>query len=267
MDVVWIASYPKSGNTWVRFLFSHVLMGRFDYSETIFEATPVLERGIDTALLAQDRPNLIKTHFRLTPQLPMLPETRGAIYIVRDPLDVMMSNMNYYLLSHGSVDAMNQAQIDQTASQYVSHYLAHGGDARWRQSNYGSWKEHVESWTENDLGVPVKTIRYEDLLENTAQVVGETAEFAGLNVSDERIAEAVELSSFENMKAMEEKEISERREGMFYAPQRASGNAKGFRFMNRGKRGWSREVLPPEALKMAKGVFAPHYEKMGYAPQ
>ena len=124
-----------------------------------------------------------------------------------------------------------------------------------------NWKEHVESWTENALGIPVKTIRYEDLLEDTAAVVREATTFAGLEISDERLVEAVELSSFENMKAMEEKEIREKREGMFYLPQRASGNAKGFRFMNRGKRGWSQELLPPDVLDKARGIFAPQSEK------
>jgi hypothetical protein len=265
MDIYWLASYPKSGNTWVRFLFTHVLNGPFDYSQTIFEVTPVLERGIAPAMLSADRPNLIKTHNRLTPDLPFMENARGAIYIVRDPLDVMLSNMNYFLLSNGNVGTMSQEQINDLASQYVQNYLAHGGDPRWQQVNYGSWQEHVESWTENDLGLPVKVIRYEDLLSDTPSAVREAAAFVGIELTDEKLAEAVELSSFENMKAMEEREIREKRSGMFFTPERASANAKGFRFMNRGKRGTSREMLTPDVIENARAVFSPHVERMGYA--
>lgn len=264
MDVVWIASYPKSGNTWVRFLFTHVLHGPFEHSQTIFEVTPVLERGIDPSRLHTTRPNLIKTHHRLAPDLPMLSNTAGAIYIVRDPLDVMMSNLNYYLLNNGQIGSMGSEEISTLASRYMEAYIHNGGDPRWRKINYGSWREHVESWTANDLGIPVKLIRYEDLLSDTLNVVRDAAAFAGVGLTEERLAVAIELSSFENMRAMEEREIREQRNGMFYTPASKDGNERGLRFMNRGTKGVAREMLGPDVIEQARKVFAPHIDRFGY---
>src|ERR1700691_3950002 len=91
---VWIASYPKSGNTWVRFLVSHLLFGPLDSAATLNRLVPDIHE-LGAAVEAPSTPVLMKTHFPYSPALPLAMQTAGAIYVVRDPADVMLSNYYY----------------------------------------------------------------------------------------------------------------------------------------------------------------------------
>lgn len=264
MEIVWIASYPKSGNTWIRFLFTHLLHGPFEHSDTIFEVTPVLERGIDPASLRSDRKNFIKTHFKFGSSLPWLDQAVGVIYVVRNPFDVMLSNLNYFFLTSGDYACMSQDERQQFANAYVTSYLREGGDLRWKRLNYGTWREHAESWTRNAYGIPVTAVRYEDLLADTEATLNTVCKAVGLDVTPERIAEAARLSDFAHMRAMEEREIAARRPGMFYRPEVEASTARGFRFMNKGKEGRAREALPVDMIRRFRDAFAPAIDEFGY---
>ena len=263
MDFAWLASYPKSGNTWVRFLFTNLIHGPFDHSQKIFEVTPVLERGVDPANLHEDRINLIKTHKQFAPDLPFMDRTVGIVYIVRNPFDVMMSNLNYYFLTNGSIAAGDTAHIQAIANRYVDAYLKNGGDPRWAQVNYGTWNTHIESWVKNAPGIPVRIVRYEDLLADTAATLQGVCDFLSLETTPENIARAVENSSFSSMRELEERELREKRPGMFYTG--ATKSDKGFRFMNRGKVGVGRESLSDEILARFRQTFMPMIEEFDYA--
>lgn len=265
MDVVWLASYPKSGNTWVRFLFTNLLHGPFERSDVIFDVTPVLERGVNPNLLREDRVNFIKTHKMFDETLPWLDQTRSIVYIVRNPFDVLLSNLNYFFLTNQGLAGRTADELQQVANSYVSAYLQSGGDPRWKKINYGSWVEHVASWVENARGIPVKAVRYEDLLADTGSALRAVCDFIGLEVDDGRLAEAVERSSFESMRAMEEHEIAQKRPGMFYNQGIESTAARGFRFMNRGKAGEAANAFSAEALRAHAKVFMPTIERFGYA--
>jgi aryl sulfotransferase len=215
MDIFWLASYPKSGNTWIRFLFTHLLQGPFETSQTIFEVTPVLERGVDASLLRSDRPNFIKTHYLFHDGLPWLDRTKGAVYVVRNPFDVLMSNLNYMFLNNQALAAKSGDELQRIADGYVQSYLQEGGDPRWKKVKYGSWREHVESWTENDRGIPVTLVRFEDLLADPRAALTNLCARIGLDATQARIDEAVTLSDFVHMRAMEEREIAARQPGMF----------------------------------------------------
>lgn len=262
MEVVWLASYPKSGNTWVRFLFTNLIHGPFETSGTIFDVTPVLERGIKTTLLRDDRINAIKTHHMFSPELPLQPQTKGVVYIVRDPFDVMMSNLNYFFISAG-VKATDDVQ--QIANQYVSAYLQSGGDPRWMEQNYGSWAEHVDSWVNNSAGWPVLVLRYEDLLADTAGELGRACAFMELDVTDDDIAGAVERSSFTSMRTMEEREIREKIPGMFYSEAIRKYGDQGFRFMNKGLKGTARNAVSRDVIERFRANFMPQIGALGYA--
>jgi hypothetical protein len=263
--VVWVASYPKSGNTWVRFLLTNLLHGRFEESQRIHEVTPVLERGIDPRQLRTDRKNFIKTHIAYTPALPLHEATVGAIYILRNPLDVLASNLNYFFLTSNLGATDDAARLAVIAEQYVEAFLTHRGDPRWFQFNYGSWVQHVESWNDPRHPFPVLRLRYEDLLDDTAAALTEICRVFGLERSEAELREAIANSSFERMRAIEERELRERRPGMFYHEGREGSAPNGRRFMHRGKRGLGQELLTAEQIERARDAFSPLMQRLGYA--
>ena len=100
--IVWVASYPKSGNTWLRFLLINLIFGPRDSTADFETLLPDIHEGIDLAKFA-DRPRLfVKSHFRLAYDIPCFRRTEAFIYLVRHPLDVMLSNFTYRQLLHAA---------------------------------------------------------------------------------------------------------------------------------------------------------------------
>src|SRR5271166_938951 len=92
-SIIWIASYPKSGNTWVRFLACNLLFGRQVSAAALNALVPDLHE-MQAATDPAPR-GLLKTHFAYSPDLPCARYTAAAIYVVRNPADVLASNFFY----------------------------------------------------------------------------------------------------------------------------------------------------------------------------
>src|SRR3954468_15898594 len=92
--ITWLASYPKSGNTWLRFMAANLLFGAQTSAEALNRLVPDLHE-MSSIPAAPENPVLIKTHFACSQQLPLFGVTHGPIYIVRHPADVMVSNFHY----------------------------------------------------------------------------------------------------------------------------------------------------------------------------
>ena len=234
MGIIWLASYPKSGNTWVRFILSHALYGPAEQSLDVNRRIPDLHRRLpDDRLNAPDdaRPLLAKTHFELTPDHPELARTDRALHIVRNPRDVLLSALNYRRLN-----GVSEAQLSDRA--YAELFIRNLGDPTWKQQKMGTWVSHARSWSQNER-FPVKTIRYEDLRADTHAVMREAVDFMGLEIDDDTLARAVKASSFDALRAIEirEKADPKRKDGLFLGDTRTS--RKGVFFMNKGRTGQS----------------------------
>ena len=227
--IVWLASYPKSGNTWTRAILSNLMLDpdNIDINALNTDGIASSRKWFDTsylfnsALLTNNeadalRPKLyiytanivkrllyVKTHdaaFNVnTTATPMFPAeaTFGAVYIIRNPLDVVVSLDNHNAITiEEAVKCMNS-----------THYsLAHS----WKRLNnqlrqkLGNWSEHVQSWVERTDGINLLIIRYEDLLYDGINTVTKLAQFANLPANSKLIADAVANSAFENLKAQEQ---------------------------------------------------------------
>jgi hypothetical protein len=220
--IYWIASYPKSGNTWTRAFLASLITGglRGDLkklSEIIPDEnsgkyyTPFLGKPIGEASneeLGKVRPRahramaaraqnflMLKTHsmvaihngsHTITPAV-----TAGAIYLLRNPLDVAVSYSEF-----------RERDIDLTIA--LMHHSGRELD-RANGAAYevvGSWRENVESWTKPHKSIVV--VRYEDLLENPKSEFGRIVKFLKMDASDERIDRAIEDSAFDKLKAAEQ---------------------------------------------------------------
>ena len=80
--ILWIASYPKSGNTWIRFLIASLFSGSIERSIEVEHLIPDIHVGINDTHLRDDRKTFVKTHWMHHPRLPLREDTIGAIYIM-----------------------------------------------------------------------------------------------------------------------------------------------------------------------------------------
>jgi hypothetical protein len=257
--IVWIASYPKSGNTWVRFLVCNLVFGPVDSAATLNRLAPdIHELGA-----AQDRPSaplFMKTHFAYSDALPLAAHTAGAIYVLRDPADVMLSNYHYGRRS----DAMASDDDGSAFDRYVDTFIAARGDPRWLNLGMGPWDGNVRSWLAIKHRFPVLRIRYEDLLADGIKVAVSLCRALGLARRAEDLAAAVAAASFDSMRRIEEADIGARRVGIFYKPYLQRPIDAGLRFMRSGKSGEAAHKLSPDQWRRFNDVFGTMRREFGY---
>lgn len=223
-SLVWLASYPRSGNTFTRVLLANYFMaGEQDFdinalydfippdtSASLWEDFAGQEAGNDFARIWPLRKQFIQ-HYRRR-QKPSgfaglkthnanltVDEVSGfdfrnsdrALYIVRHPLDVLLSYSDY-----NGRDLNAAAQILCLSGACVTHGTAGGIELR------GSWAEHVSSWIETPP-CPVLLVRYEELVQATAETLTAILTFLGAPVVEEKVSRAVEASRFEKLREQE----------------------------------------------------------------
>jgi hypothetical protein len=257
--VIWIASYPKSGNTWVRFLTCGLVFGPLDSAAALSQLAPDVHE-----LRALPEPSaqmlLMKTHFVCSERLPLLTQTAAAIYVVRDPADVMLSNFHYSQRSATSAVAATADEFD----RYVDSYIRERGDPRWRSLGMGSWDENVRSWVDAPHSFPVLLVRYEDLLADAQSVAGTIGRFLGLARTPTQVAAAVASASFERMREIEERDIGTRSVSIFYKPYLQEAIAAGLRFTRAGRSGDGAQALSAEQRRRFEETLGPLAQKLGY---
>jgi hypothetical protein len=187
-DDTFIASYPRSGNTWTRFLIGNLMHPEspvtFANIETIIpDATALSSR----ALKRVPQPRLIKTHEYFEPRY------RRVIYLVRDPRDVALSLYNFRR-KYRSLDDSYPIE------RYVAERFLPGDlDV--------SWGEHVGSWLGTRMNQPgFLLVRYEELLQDPQRELGRVAAFLGVAASMETLSQAIERSSANRLRELEKVE-------------------------------------------------------------
>jgi hypothetical protein len=254
--VVWLASYPKSGNTWVRFLVCNLLFGRQDSAAALNELAPDVH---EMETLPLEPPALLKTHHAFSPRLPYANETRAAVYIVRDPADVLASNF-FYAMRRGGAAADSPGAFD----RYVDQFIANRGDSLWIERGMGSWEDNVRSWLHGTHSFPVLRVRYEDLSADPERVCGAIAQLLRPESTEAEIERVVFDSSFERLREIERSDIRKRRVGIFYKPYLQTSIDSGLRFMRRGVVGDGAARLTPEQRARLRGAFEPLLVELGY---
>ncbi|HEX5323908.1 MAG TPA: sulfotransferase domain-containing protein [Capsulimonadaceae bacterium] len=181
---VFLASYPKSGNTWLKFLLCHLLAGEeidFDRSDMLCPPIGFHEQG--RALLPEGG-RLIKTHeaFR--------PEYKKSVYIVRDGRDVAVS---YYF------HCLRDGSFEGEFADFLPLLLAGQIDG------YGTWKQNVLSWLDSPAAPNggVCIIRYEDCHTCPEETMEKVTGFLGIPASSERIKQALEANTAQKMREKE----------------------------------------------------------------
>lgn len=270
--ILWLASYPKSGNTWLRaFLANYLADARAPvnintlpdfafgdmrseyYSRVGGRPADALSWPEVNALrpavhrfLAGSRPSLafVKTHTLLTTidGVPTItPEaTGGAIYVVRNPLDVAVSFAHHYGLG-----------IDEGARALCFSGLCIEPKAGHIRQVIGDWSSHVESWI-RPPGLPRLTLRYEDMIAAPQASFARVLEFLQLPKDRERLKRAIRHSSFRVLAEQE------RKSGFVERSRNAD------RFFRKGGIGTYRQELSDDLVAMLVERHRPMMTELGY---
>jgi len=273
--ILWLASYPKSGNTWMRVFLANLILDEpeplalqrinevcsSEPNEVWFKnltSRPVSELSDKKVAAlrakAQERAvalnkNIIpmKTHSFLGKDYGhptiSVKATIGVIYIVRDPRDVVISAADHYGLT---LDQAIEMMNDKTAR-------GKGMPGNTVYERMSSWSDHVKSWTAWKH-TPLQVLRYEDMLADPFAQLGGVARKLGVTHDDARIKKAVEFSSFKALQAQEAKTGFVEK----------SVNSQ--RFFRSGRAGGWRDKLTPGQAAAIERDHAVQMRRFGYLP-
>jgi hypothetical protein len=272
--IIWLASYPKSGNTWLRAFLHNLLRNPPDgYDINKLDDFTLSESAEGWYRLVDDQPRQIyapaeaaamrpKVHRHLTKVFPdsifvkthcavmedhgvptiTFEVTAGAIYVVRNPLDVAISYAHHLGASvDDAITYMAKPSAMSPAGNGHVHELL------------GSWSEHVESWTAQPSPA-LHFVRYEDMLTKPQSTFAGIVRFLQLKPPRDRLERAIARASF---RVLQEQE---RRHGFKEKSQVAE------RFFREGKAGQWQKTLTPEQVERIASAHAEQMRRFGYLP-
>jgi len=275
-NIVWLASYPKSGNTWMRaFIYNLVeqparpgriaelptwfeseakprwyepYLGGRPLDEVPFEEMVALRMAVhrDIAASRERGSVFVKTHNQLAyyegHALHNTAVMAGAVVVVRNPLDVTLSMADHFGLSID--EAIEFMGNPQTAAPSTVENVA---------SFLGSWAEHVESWTATPHP-QIVVVRYEDLLDKPLKAFMKVARLLGRDKPRKPVQRAIEFSSFRVLKQQEAKEG--------FVERSPASKA----FFRKGRKNQWMEALSDAQVARVVELQRAQMERFGYVP-
>ncbi len=278
--IIWIASYPKSGNTWLRSIISSLIYsddGIFNFellkkiqqfpNKKYFESfTDKYQNPHELKkfwIAAQDKINLdkeikfFKTH-HINCKIDEYPftnknNTLGTIYIVRDPRNLVNSFSNHY-----SIDK-NTAKKTITSQEFVTGAIYKENKNNKIFTIIGSWKDHYNSWTKANNNLLV--LKYEDLISDTQKEINRLIEylknFLNFKYDDFKIKNILNSTSFE---VLQKKEVEE---GFPESvPDKSYKNQ--VKFFNQGKENDWHKYLNKEQAEYIEIELGDEMRELGY---
>ena len=229
-DDIFVVSYPRSGNTWVRQMIALLKHPGLDLTkDQVDDYVPdpyYDQRAMDSMV----RPRVIKSHEPYTSDYPRV------IYLYRDGRDCMVSwyDMETKLVRYKG--SFNDFVLSCLSNSY---------------GNWGSWQDHVRSWILVRHDTPTLKVQYEALCENPYQGLRDIASFLRLRVDDEKIEGAI---------------LGSRREvrQLFLRNNRPEVWSKGFRGGVKGGPGKWREMFSDKLLELYWKYAGDVMEELGY---
>ena len=281
--IIWIASYPKSGNTWVKSLLSAYLYSKdgifnnFDLLKKVGQFPSKRHFGFflkdfgdikkvsDYWILAQERINLLnkgptfmKTHSALCTlennSFTNKINTKAVIYVVRDPRNILTSLSHHFTLGlEQSYDfIIHKGQII-TKSEW-------GTDDFGIATVLGSWSEHYKSWKNIEFA-PILIVKYEDLIKDTKNslvtIINFLSKLIDVKIDDKKVLNTISSCTFEKLAE------KEKAEGFFESVRSKKNNEK-LKFFYLGKKNNWKNLLDPDMEKKIRQSFLEEMKELNY---
>jgi len=273
--IVWLASFPKSGNTWFRCFLSALMDGTVEINQLqtdgIFSSRHLLDvtfdidgRLLDEQEVKNRMPKVIRFYAERRQKLlfckihdaysinakeqPIIPAdvTHKAIYLIRNPLDVVASYANHNSCSKDRAIKMMNKKNGYLARQKNGFNV----NNQLPQLMY-DWSGHADSW-HDQKEIEVLTVRYEDMKHKGLETFSKVIADLGLEVSEADIAKAIELTKFDKLKkAEEEKGFQEK-------------SVSSPSFFRKGKTGGYKEELTPGQIALICEAHGETMQRFSY---
>ena len=279
--IIWISSYPKSGNTWMRSLIANYFYNNNQNINSL-NILKNIKKFPNTAMVKKlvNKNEIIKNPFIISKYWLKLQKSiteqlnnfiflknhnalvsvegdeftnenfsLGAIYIVRDPRDIAVSYVNFD----------KTLSVDDAINRLVSHGSKDLLSVVTRDNIYdievlGSWKFNYISWKEGIIKLPKIFIRYEDLLEDTQgtflKVINFLSKITNVKINNHQLKFAIKQSKFSNLKKLEKKGFDEYK--------------KNINFFNNGKSGMWKDYLNNKQLDIIYKELSNEMKELGY---
>ena len=283
--ILWLASYPKSGNTYLRALIAAYFFtkdGNFDFDKLKFikffpHINLFKNLGIDITdenevlknyIKAQEVINknykksilFVKTHSTLQSingnQFTNLDNTIGAIYVVRDPRNVITSYSNHYETS------IEQSVNDMLTNTYLKGMKDYNVFENYVLTHLGTWADNYNSWKNLNQFNKYLLIKYEDIVSKPEVIFKDVLKFiakisnTNFYIDKKKFENSINTTSFENLKRMEEKD------GFIEAVKRKDNNNITF-FKQGSNRNWKKLLTDKIKNKIEKS-FSKEMKELGY---
>jgi hypothetical protein len=274
--IVWLASYPKSGNTWLRVFLANfqrddgrpvdinaLASGSASNRELFDSAFGVESSDMTAEEIERYRPQALRWLARQRTEIlnikihdaylwtsacePLIPAdvTRGVIYVARNPLDLVISFAHHFTIS--LEEAISRLGSETSLGAHPDRLKAHV------RQRLLSWSGHVLSWLDQQV-IPVHLMRYEDMSVRPVETFREAVRFLGWTDDVDRVRRAVAFSSFETLRRQEQAKGFKERYG-------------GTAFFREGRTDAWREVLTEEQVSRVVGDHGPVMRRLGYLPE
>ena len=233
---VMLASYPRSGNTWCRFLLGEILSDQKTGFDSIDKAVPQIGLHQVALPLLPGGGRLVKTHEQYRK------DYAKAVYLVRDVRDVVLS---YY--DRGKyLGVFNNVAFDAFLPMFLQG----------QTNTVGSWPSHVRTWLDSPLGQSGKllVIKFEDMRQHTEATLGRVLKFLDVSIDELKIRDAIAANSVDGMR------VKEDRSRFYPHSSQESG-----RFVRKGAIGGWHARLTPEQVGLVERYAGAELELLGYS--
>jgi hypothetical protein len=247
-DDTFIVSYPKSGNTWTRFLIGNLVYSDGVDFSNINRLVPDPGDLSRRYLKGLHRPRILKTHQTFDPRY------MKVICVVRDPRDVVLSEYHFDIKRRAIDEGF---RIEHFVARFVAGEVNH---------EYGSWGENVGSWVaarqnskKFQSGQNFLLVRYEDMKDNPQSELRRIARFLGIDSTEARLVKAVERSSADQMRELE------KLQGHLWSSTKHTRQDRPF--VRAAKAGGWRTELPTSCAREIESAWGSLMRELGYELQ
>ena len=236
-----ITSYPKSGNTWLRFIIFELYFGHRNTqinSKNIEEFIPGINK--DSLQKIEDNKHSYKTvFFKSHYSYPQMKEFKlgKILLIIRNPLEVLSSLINYYKIPKSNIDEC----VNQFCKFHTLNFIK-------KKFNFPSWSEHLDSWKNSNEDILLFT--YNQLIDNFEFNIKKIINFCEIDFDGKKIDLVKNKTNFYSLKNLEEYEKKNKIEGFFY-----NNDHKTINFMNKGKKKSYYEIFTNLQIKKLEKSF------------